>query len=321
LANLGLATLISDPVVFFRSSCCLKMSGFYTGKGKGKNMNPVEEKVIKPEQNSSEADNDEQLRQAIALSLQKNKYGESSKTQLPIDDTPVKDNTYEAIVGYTKIWKDLDDKFKNVANDHNELKMKLDKQTSINPSDLKKLEEHLDNSKKLRVQREVFEDKLSIYGVNPSEQFYELSNKDTDSDYSVYSSDNSESRPKKRVKHLNSNQDFYSPLVFAISKVLNITFIMRVLSAVASAVFLLAIQLAIFPNFTLPIFDISITQLLTIYLTVNFARLLYKSYKTALTIYRLYLDKDYLIVYSNIYFSILIFLLYSCTNDIYVFLL
>ena len=176
-----------------------KMSGFYQGKGKGKLIVPDEEESVK--QNSSsdiEDDNDLELRKAIALSLQKNKKGESSKNEESTSEV----GDFDQILRYNQTWNNLKDRFKSVAIQHNILREKLNKQTTIDESDSDKLSKSLQESNELKVKINEVENKLIQLGVDPSQQsgYKTESESDRSSNYSSYSSDTSEARPSKRVK-------------------------------------------------------------------------------------------------------------------------
>jgi hypothetical protein len=73
------------------------MSGFYSGKGKQAVYN-VEESVKSKSSSDNDSDNDLEIKKAIALSLQKDKIGESSKNK---EGSPEKDE-FEIISGYTQ---------------------------------------------------------------------------------------------------------------------------------------------------------------------------------------------------------------------------
>jgi hypothetical protein len=181
----------------------------------------------------------------------------------------------------------------------------------------------------LKVEISIVEKKLSQYGIDPSEQFNYKPDSDTDyssysSDTSMnnkdYSSDNSEARPKKRVKYLNPNNRDMT-LVFPIYNiVISSTYILRFLSAIASGVFLLLVHLNILPNLIVPLININLADLLSLYLTINLIKLMYKMYNTILMIYNCYLNKDYMIIYTNIVLSIIIILLcFTSYNDVSIF--
>jgi hypothetical protein len=314
---------IGDPTHSFTISHNLLMSGFYSGKGK-KAVYNVEESVKSKSSSDNDSDNDLEIKKAIALSLQKDKIGESSKN---IQGSPEKDE-FEIISGYTQSWKTLTDRFQSVARKHNVLQEKLNKQTTKDESDLVKLSKGKEETNQLKAEISFVENKLSQYGIDPSEQFNYKP--DSDSDYSSYSSDtslknkdyssdNSEARPKKRVKYLNPNRDM--TLVFPIYNiVISSTYILRFLSAIASGVFLLLVHLNILPNLIVPLININLADLLSLYLTINLIKLMYKMYNTILMIYNSYLNKDYMIIYTNIVLSIIIILLcFTSYNDVSIF--
>jgi hypothetical protein len=315
------------------SSNNILMSGFYTGKGKGKatEVPSDEEKKAKsdsiPELFDSE---DEELRKAIALSLHHEKKGggESSKNKL---DSSGRDE-FEIISSYTQNWKTLKDQFKSKARLHNDIMLKLEKQNTKGKADIDKLTKYSEETKQLKLELSIVEKKLLQFGVDPSEQFNYQSESDTESDYSFYSSDtglkrkysssdNSETRQNKTVKYLNPDNNKDMTPVFSIYKVgLNFSWIVRFLSVIPSGIFLLVIHLNVFPNLTIPFININLTQLLTLYLIVSLVKWVYKLYNTIIIIYNSYLKKDYFILYTNFYLtSILIIVLLSNNLDIGIF--
>jgi hypothetical protein len=214
-----------------------KMSGFYKGKGKGKLIVPDEEESVK--QNSSsdiDEDSDPELRKAIALSLQNNKKGESSKNEAYSSEV----GDFELILSYNQTWNNLKDRFKTVAIQHNLLREKVNKQTTMDKSDLDNLSKSLQETNKLRVKIKEVENKLIQLGVDPSQQsgYKTESESDRSSNYSSYSSDTSEARPTKRVKYLNSDDNENMTSVFPIFNIMSFTFIIRFLSVMTSGVFL-----------------------------------------------------------------------------------
>ena len=287
-----------------------KMSGFYEGKGKGKLVVPNEEESEKRKSSSDLEDEDQddtELRRAIALSLQKDKKGQSSKNEdnyTDIDD-------FQVVSGYTQWWKILKDRFDTIAIKHNLLREKVNKQTTIDKQDTELLSQYLKETKELRGQISIIEDKLLKFGVDPQEQFGSGSPSDSDSNSSGYSTDTSEPRPTKRVKHLDPKNNTDMVLVFPIFNfVVPFNFIIRFLSIILSWVFLLLVYLNILPNLMVPLIDISFIDLLSLYLIANLIKLVYKMYTTILILYNSYRNKDYVIIYANLFFSIIIILWY-----------
>jgi hypothetical protein len=183
-----------------------------------------------------EEDNDSELRKAIALSLQNDKKGESSKNE--VDSSEVGD--FELILRYNQTWNNLKDRFKTVAIQHNLLREKVNIQTNIDKSDSDNLSKFLGETNELKVKIKEVENKLIQLGVDPSQQsgYKSESESDRSSNYSSYSSDTSEARPTKRVKCLNSNDNVNMPSVFPIFNIMSFTFIIRFLSVMTSGVFL-----------------------------------------------------------------------------------
>jgi hypothetical protein len=327
-------------------SSYIEMSNFYTGKGKGKASS---EDYIdsQSESEKSDLDDSKDINEAIWRSLQQDKVGESSKN---IKENPGESykniwenrggessknirersssegDDFEFVAGYTQMWKTLNSRFKTTAKMHNELHINLEDKTTKNASDIKKLTDYKEETKILKAEMSLIEKKLSKFGINPSEQFnYES---DTGSEYSSYYSDNSsnkrdynsdgsQGRSSKRVKYSNNNDNLDFAVVF-FSVGLNLT-LMNFLSFVVSAVLLLTLECNILPDLYMPLINIRLHELLSLYLVINLIKLTYKWYRTVTTIYNTYLNKEYVIIYFNIYLSIIILLLYlSRYNDVYV---
>jgi hypothetical protein len=65
---------------------------------------------------------------------------------------------------------------------------------------------------------------------------------------------------------------------------------------------------------------IDLSQVLFLCLIVSLTKLIYKWYSVVITLYNHFLNKDYLIIYFNIYFFIVTILLYFSSNiDICIF--
>jgi hypothetical protein len=166
---------------------------------------------------------------------------------------------------------------------HNELHINLEDKTTKNASDIKKLTDYKEETKILKAEMSLIEKKLSKFGINPSEQFnYES---DTGSEYSSYYSDNSsnkrdynsdgsQGRSSKRVKYSNNNDNLDFAVVF-FSVGLNLT-LMNFLSFVVSAVLLLTLECNILPDLYMPLINIRLHELLSLYLVINLIKLTYK---------------------------------------------
>lgn len=299
----------------------LKTSGFYTGKGKGKAIEvPEEENPESHAKSGTDSEYEEDTRKAIALSLQENK-GESSKTRFSKEHSPVVFDIDKLSI-YIQDWKTSNDTFLNYAKLYNNLKIKLDKQTVKSEKDLKLLSQYLTESNGFKLKRDSIEKTLIEQGINPSEQFNIKDNSDTESNSSYYSSDktqssdNSQGRSRKRVKYSNVNNNLDFPLGFI---GFNLIPVVRILSCIVSSILVLIIHLNILPNLDMW-FNIDLLQFLTLYLFLYLTKLMYKWYTTAINLYNHYLNKDYMAIYFNIYFSIVTLLLYfSCNNDICIF--
>jgi hypothetical protein len=315
--GLGWTKYFSEPELSF----IVKTSGFYTGKGKGKAIDVSdEEKPESPPKSETDSEYEEDTRKAIALSLQEKK-GESSKRSWSKEDSPVGFDMDKLAI-YIQDWKTSKDSFLAYAKLYNNLKIKLDKETVKSEKDLTVLSEYLKQSNEFKLQKDRIEKNLIEQGINPSEQFNLEDSSDKESNSSFYSSDksqssdNSQSRSKKRIKYSNVHNNLDFPLGFI---GFNIIPVLRILSFIVSAILVLIIPLNLLPNLDL-CFKIDLRQLLSLYILVNLTKLMYKWYTTAINLYNHYLNKDYLTIYFNIYFSIVTVLLYFSSNsDICVF--
>lgn len=195
--------------------------------------------------------------------------------------------------------------------EHNILREKVNKQTTISKSDSDNLSKYLEETDKLKVKINNLEDKLYELGVDPSLQFGYKSESDSNSDYSSYSSDKSETRPTKRVKHLNPDNNVDMTLLFPVfNVVIPFTFIIRFLSVMTSCTFLSLLYLNILPNLIVPLIGISLVDLLSLYFIVNLIKLMYKMYSTILIIHKSYLNGNYMVIYANFFFSMIMILWY-----------
>lgn len=306
--NLGLKQYISEPIMLTGSSR-LKISGFYSGKGKGRAIDSPEEKKpsSSPEPNEDEQ---EEIRKAIALSLNTGKKGESSKTR--VEDSPVLD-IFDQLNKWTESWKVYNDLFLQDAKLYNNLKMKLDKKTVKTEEDSKLLSERFEQIKMWKEKKLEMEEKLSKYDIDPSDQFKPVSSSDTESGYSSGSS--YESRSRKRVKYSSegSNSNFSLGFIG-----FNFTPILRTLSSFASVILLLVVHFNIFPDLDLSFVNLS--DLLFLFLIINITKLIYKWFSVVETLYNHYLSKDYITIYFNLYFFVVIILLcFSSNSGIYIF--
>lgn len=206
--------------------------------------------------------------------------------------------------------------FLRYARLHNDLKMKLEKKTVKSEKDINLLSYYSDKANELKLKRNSLEQVLMQNGVDPSIQFYNPSS-DSESNSSFYSSGSSPDRSNKRVKFSNVENHLAFPLG---SILFNITPILRILSYITSAILLLVIHLNILPNLDLCFIKIDLSQLLFLYLIVSLTKLIYKSYSVVITLYNHFMNKDYIVIYFNIYFSIVTILLYFSNNsDIFIF--
>lgn len=197
---------------------------------------------------------------------------------------------------------------------HNVLREKVNKQATTDKSDLDKLTEYREETSILKVQISKVENKLIQLGVDPSQQSGYKSESESESDRysdsSSHSSDTSEARPNKRVKFFDSKDNVNMNSVFPVFNLMCFPLIIRVLSVIASGVFLLVLHLDILPDLMVPLINISLVDLLSLYLIVNLIKLMYKMYNTILIIYNSYLNGNYMVIYANLFFSIIIVLWY-----------
>nr|YP_009131604.1 hypothetical protein [Shiraia bambusicola]AJI44508.1 hypothetical protein [Shiraia bambusicola] len=318
-------------------------SSFYIGKGKGKAIEDIDEMETKEnysqlkEKRDSDSDskfeNDEELMKVLRLSAQnQNKNGESSKAnQTLYKNSSTEDMEYsggardfQSLSEDTQLWKILKDRFKNIAVKHNKLNDELNRQKIKNPKDLETLSELKEETNELKVRCDRIEHKLISSGIDPNEQFSDSTTSGSGSEYySDISDSSSDGREAKRIKYLDTNPKFgvfvwFSTFNFEIYFML----IFRILFTLIIPIYFLTIELDILPNIIIPYFDFCISEFLGITLIINFIRLLYKWKNTIMNIYSSYLYKDYCILYTNTYISIIIILLYfSKFNDIYIFCL
>ena len=307
-----LSVLYFSEPLFLTLSDDLRMSGFYSGKGKGKAIDvPEEEKPKSPTESEMDLEEEERIRKATTSSLNPNKVGESSKSKGGTENSPVQPDFFQKLMNYTQDWKTFNDMFFRYSRLHYDLKIKLDKQTVKSEEDLKLLSYYFNKCNELKLKRNSLEKVLMQNGIDPSEQF-DKSSSDLESSTSLYSSGSSPDRSNKRVKYSNVDNNLGFPLGFIL---FNITPILRILSYITSAILLLVIHLNILPNLDLCFIKIDLSQLLFLYLIVSLTKLIYKWYSVVITLYNHFLNKDYIIIYFNIYFSIVIILLYFSSNS------
>jgi len=305
----------SEPL-FITSSDHFLMSGFYSGKGKGKAVDvPDEEKPKSPTEPKMDWEEEKPITKAITDSLKTNKVGESSKSKEGTGNSFVELDFSQKVTKYAE-WKASKDMFLEHARLYNDLKIKLDKKTVNSEQDIKLLSYYLDTCNEFKLKKDSIEKVLMHNGIDPSVQDYDSSS-DSDKSHSVYSSGSSPERKNKRVKYSNVENTLGFPLGFML---FNITPILRILSYITSAILLLVIHLNILPNLDLCFMKIDLSQVLFLCLIVSLTKLIYKWYSVVITLYNHFLNKDYLIIYFNIYFFIVTILLYFSSNiDICIF--
>lgn len=211
--------------------------------------------------------------------------------------------------------------FLNNARLFNDLKIKQEKQ-SLTEKEEKLLSEYNIECNRFKSLRNDLEEKLLKHGIDPSEQFAKKPDSDGGSSYSFYDSDTSkysiksEPRSNKRVKYSDADNstDFFLGLF-----VLNLAPVLRIVLSLFSAIFLLVLDFNILPKIELFSIDIELSQLFFLYLIVNIIKLMHRGYSNIMTLYYHYLNKDYMVIYFNLFYSIVTILLYLTSNsDIYI---
>lgn len=211
--------------------------------------------------------------------------------------------------------------FLNHSRVFNDLKMKQERE-SLTEKEEKLLSEYNIECNRLKSLRNDMEEKLLKHGIDPSIQYAKKPNSDGGSSYSFYSSNsskssnNSEPRSKKKVKYSDAdNSTDFSLGLF----VLNIAPILRIVLSLFSAIFLLVLDFNILPEIELFSIHIKLSQLFFLYLIVKNIKLMRRAYSNIITLYYHYLNKDYMVIYFNIFYSIVTILLYLTSNsDIYI---
>jgi len=252
----------------------------------------------------------------VGESLKPDMVGESSKGKGNTGNSFVEPDSPQKFTNYTNDWKIAKDTFVEYARRHNDLKIKLSKTPVKSEKDLTLLSYYMDICNESKLKKNRIEKVLMQYGIDPSLQFYDPSS-DSGASSPSYSSGSSPDRSNKRVKYSNVENTLGFPLG---SILFNITPILRILSYITSAILLLVIHLNILPNVDLCFIKIDLSQLLFLYLIVSLTKLIYKWYSVVITLYNHFLNKDYLIIYFNIYFVIVTILLcFSSNIDLYIF--
>jgi cytochrome c oxidase subunit 3 len=325
------------------SSLILQSSGW---KGKGKAIDTsMEDSPKSPDMSDTDSENDLEYRRALANSLL-NKVGESSKTysksvgtkensdndleykkalvlslQEKLDkssktssksastneNSPVQYDLFKVLSEYTQDWKTYSENFSKNAKLFNELKINLDKKPVKTKEELSLLSEYRNKAEEFKLKRDIVENKLIQQGINPSEQF-SPTNSEYSSTGSSYSSSNSEDR-RKRLKYSSDNDSHFSLGIFVFNTIPSVP----IISYIISAILFLLIGLDILPYFGIRL-NLNLTELLFLCTIFNFSKLILRGYKTTIIIYNSYLNKDYMTIYFNLYFSIIIILLYLSNN-------
>ena len=288
----------------------------YTGKGKGR-------AVDNPEQDNPCSSVDEvtkeldlfyhkRLQEAKELSLKQFKAGESSKSGSYGNNPLSKQDPYKKSVspspqqdlyddaGYlVKAWKKNRDLFRDNAKQHNILKTELAKRETTQQQ-TQMLEQYRKKANLLAMEKTELEKKLSILGINPQEQYL----------YDDSSSD-SENTSKKRFKNF-GHPLFITPFRF------NWILGLQLPSWLFTITFFFVISFLF--SLDLSFIMIQLSQLVFIALIVHNIKLIYKGYSVLTRLWIDYVNKEYMTLYFNLYFTIVLLLLeFSSNCDISIF--
>lgn len=308
ILNLIVLTELPSPYKF---NSPLLISGVLGSKGKERATDPEEEpsKESSKDIEAEEEDSYDKYLQEIARakweSAKQFKYGESSKDGAKLGESNI-DRDIDRV-------KSLTAESTVSAAEFNTLKMQLDKQGAR--EDIKEdilspfMERHLSIIEEIATIKK----DLSSKGIDlkDSPKIYEWS--DHSSDYSGYESDSEESRKDKRVKYSNNDGEPFFVLPITVNLPFFAIPIFNILFVVISGLILYLIELGIIYNITLP-FSITLTQLVTLYIYINFIMLIHRYYTNFFKLYNNYLNKNYLSLYSNIYFTTILLMFYFSTN-------
>nr|YP_010200497.1 NADH dehydrogenase subunit 2 [Edenia gomezpompae]UAJ48656.1 NADH dehydrogenase subunit 2 [Edenia gomezpompae] len=321
---LELKFYIGDPTILFSSSNLLKGSSFYRGKGKQKAENNSSEISDKHSDSGSDSFSDlytkseDDLDKARTISRLPNKPGESSNTNLSTY-SPTETTDIYSLANNIQLWKIYTDRFKIKARDYNDRKEKLEKEGNNDPKEIEKLNVSKEITEEMKIR--IAKIQLLLGDVDPHDQ-YPPSTTSSGSDYSSddsYSSSEIKSNKKVKYQDFNTRSNFiilFSTLNFGLYRML----VIRFLSIMFTVIYLFIIEFSLCPNIYISIvyIKISITQLLSIVFIKNLIKLCIKWKDAIINLYYSYLYKDYFVIYTNVYISVIIILIYlGDFNDIY----
>ena len=292
----------------------LYASGFSGDKGKGKAVDSDEQitdKNTTDEPYSDESDSEYQraIARAKNESLGLFKKGESSSQGFKLQEE--KDTNMD--ISTLKLLKD---EALKKAKEHNKFKMQFDKENvpdDIKEDILKPMKQEYDY---IQVSINKIQNRLYDKGIDPdlyTEQPSYSSSEGSYSDTDEYSSVEEE-KQIKRVKFSDNNEGkpfFILPITLNFKYIFSPGF--NVFFVVFAGLTLYMIDISFIPNFIIA-FNINLTQLITLYLFIHLLRLIYKYYNTAFKLYYSYLNKDYLVIYSNICFTTILVITYFSPN-------
>jgi hypothetical protein len=280
-------------------------SGLDKGKGRAKSS-PEVEKIPSPYP-ETDSEDERNIRRALEASLKPPKIGEPSTSKVTQKETsPESTYNHSDAEAKVQLYKDCNDEFLRYSRLHFNLKISLVKEPTTKEKD--SLCYYLEKANYFKQKKTTVEQELMKQGIEPSAQFSSKSSSLRGSS-SEYESESSQDRSKKRVKYSN-DKNIDSSLGFIL---FNITPVLRLLSCVFSAIFFL--MCLILPDLDLSFVKIDLSQLLFTYLMFSVTKLIYKSYRVATTLYNHFLNKDYMIIYFNVYFSIVTILLCFSENS------
>jgi len=303
----GLEWALSNPPKPHAFTSLPLNSGLDKGKGRAK-FSPEVEKIPSPSPYyDSDSDYEKNIRLALDASLKPPKIGEPSSSKVPQKETYL-ESTYNhsEVEAKVQLYKYFKDEFLRYSRLHFNLKIKLVKEPTTKEKD--SLFYYWEKANFFKEKKTAVEQELLKQGINPSAQFNSDSSSPRGSS-PEYESESSQDRSKKRVKYSN-DKNIDSSLGFIL---FNITPVLRLLSCVFSAIFF--VMCLILPDLDLSFFKIDLSQLLFTYLMFTVTKLIYKSYRVLASLYNHFLNKDYIIIYFNVYFSIVTILLCFSENS------
>ena len=294
----------------------LLRSGFTMDKGKGKGK----AKEVTPPQspkNSDKSDPDSdyerQLQWAKRESLRVSKRGESSKHNQNIQPEYSTETIREI-----NTWNLLNKQAKSIAVKFNTQKIKLDnknipedeKETVLKPIRLEHtcIKKHLDTLEKKLNNKNV---NWNIY-IEPISSPSNYSSSPDNSSY--YDSSDEKDRRVKRVKFSDENKKLFiapfgTSFLHVLSPIFNILFL--IISCFILCLIESGVLDTLFIHFNL---SMDVTQWIFFGLCINSCMLVHRHSRKVLKLYDCYLNKDFFVIYTNIYFTILLLIYYLSVN-------